>query len=120
MLVSAKIILITITAILAAVACSIISSYAFSAQKRIDKQGIIGIWNDKAGLSTMTIERTRNNYKMIWVSSGGFRAESPLFRDGIWLKKKSPLGVAYQIHGDRLDIYDNTGFVRSVDLMPDR
>ncbi|EQM69664.1 hypothetical protein Q001_01476 [Pseudomonas aeruginosa CF127] len=47
MLVSAKIILITITAILAAVACSIISSYAFSAQKRIDKQGVLGSWFDK-------------------------------------------------------------------------
>ncbi|SDU81140.1 hypothetical protein [Pseudomonas sihuiensis] len=118
MLVSAKIILITITAILAAVACSIISSYAFSAQKRIDKQGVLGSWFDKAGGATTTIERHGDNYKLIWIASGGYRAEFPLSRRGDRLMKNDPLGISYEISGDRLDIYDNTGFVRSVELKP--
>lgn len=37
-----------------------------------------------------------------------------------WLMKKDPLDISYQINGDRLDIYDNTGFVRSIELLPER
>lgn len=119
MLVSTKLILTTLAAILAVMACSFISSHAFSAQKRIDKQGIVGSWVDKAGGATTTIERHGDNYKLIWIASGGYRAEFPIFRRGDRLMKKDPLGISYQINGDRLDIYDNTGFVRSIELAPE-
>lgn len=116
MLVSTKIILTTLAAILAVMACSFISSHAFSAQNRIDRQGIVGSWVDKDGGATTTIERHGDNYKLIWIASGGYRAELPLFRRGDWLMKKDPLGISYQINGDLLDIYDNTGYVRSIEL----
>lgn len=87
-------------------------------EKRIDKQGIIGIWNDKAGLSITTIECIGDVYKLIWVANGGYYAEFPLFRHGDWLKNNDPLGIKYQIIGDRLDVFDNTGFVRSIELTP--
>jgi hypothetical protein len=118
-LVSTKIILTTIAAILAVMACSFISSHAFSVQKRIDKQGIVGSWADKAGSATTIIERHGDDYKLVWIASGEYRAEFQLFRRGDWLMKKDPLGVAYQISGDRLDIYDNMGFVRSIELISD-
>lgn len=120
MLVSTKLILTTLAAILAVMACSFISSHAFSAQKRIDKQGILGSWIDKAGYATTTIEHNGDIYKMTWITNGGYHAEFPLFRRGDWLMKKDPLDISYQINGDRLDIYDNTGFVRSIELLPER
>lgn len=115
MLVSIKIILTAIAAILVVMVCSFVSNHAFSVQKRIDKQGILGVWDDKAGLSTAIIERQGDNYKLIWIANGGYRAEFPLFRHGEWLRKKGPLDISYKISGDRLDIYDNTGFVRSIE-----
>ncbi|ENS4053772.1 TPA: hypothetical protein NIG83_005205 [Pseudomonas aeruginosa] len=71
-----------------------------------------------AGGATTTIERHGDNYKLIWIASGGYRAEFPLSRRGDRLMKNDPLGISYEISGDRLDIYDNTGFVRSVELKP--
>lgn len=119
MLVSTKPILATLAAILAVMACSFVSSHAFSAQKRIDKQGILGEWIDKAGNATTGIERHGDDYKLIWIAAGGYRTESPLTRRGDRLMKKGPLGISYEINGDRLDIYDNTGFVRSIGLAPE-
>ena len=119
MIVSTKLILTTIAAILAVMACSFVSSHAFSAQKRIDKQGILGSWIDKAGYATTTIERNGDNYKLIWIAAGGYRTESPLTRRGDRLMKKGPFGISYEINGDRLDIYDNTGFVRSIESLPE-
>ena len=118
MLVSTNLIWATFAAILAVAVCSFISSHSFSAQKRIDKQGVLGSWFDKAGYATTTIERNGNEYKLIWIASGGYRAEFPLSRRGDRLMKNDPLGISYEISGDRLDIYDNTGFVRSVELKP--
>ncbi|WPC03494.1 hypothetical protein SBP02_11930 [Pseudomonas benzenivorans] len=119
MLVSTKLILATLAAILAVMACSFISSHAFSAQKRIDKQGIVGSWVDKAGGSTTAIERNGDTYKLVWIAHGGYRTEFPLLRRGDRLMKNDPLGISYEINGDSLDIYDNTGFIRSIGPLPE-
>lgn len=86
--------------------------------KRIDKEGVLGVWYDEVGDAETKIEKIGYEYKLKRVNGDGSSGEYQLTRDGNWLKKNDRFGTKYQIIGDRLDVFDDNGFIKSLDLMP--
>lgn len=86
--------------------------------KRIDNEGVVGIWYDEVGDAETKIEKRGYAYRLKRVNGEGSKGDYPLTRDGDWLNKNDSLGTKYQIIGDRLDIHDNSGFIRSIELKP--
>ncbi len=88
--------------------------------KRIDNEGVVGVWYDEVGDAETRIEKNGYAYRLKRVNGDGSKGDYPLTRDGDWLKKNDSFGTHYQIVGDRLDIFDNSGFIRSIELMPSK
>ncbi|MBX8508917.1 hypothetical protein K5D34_04315 [Pseudomonas cichorii] len=85
--------------------------------KRVDQEGVVGIWFDQIGEAETTIEHHGSSYRLKRVNSDGSVGDYQLRREGIWLHRDDSFRTRYQIIGDRLDIFDSQGFIRSMELL---
>ncbi|MEE4733617.1 hypothetical protein [Pseudomonas syringae] len=85
--------------------------------KRIDQNGVVGIWFDEIGEAETSIEHNESSYRLKRVNSDGSVGDYRLRREGMWLHRDDNLKTRYQIIGDRLDVFDNQGFIRSMELI---
>ena len=93
------------------------SSTAPESPKRIDQEGIVGVWFDDVGEAETKIEKSNYTYKLKRVNSDGSAGTYRLRRDGDWLYMDDNFGTRYQINGDQLEVFDGDGYIRSMDLL---
>lgn len=53
--------------------------------KRIDTEGVVGIWYDEVGDAETRIEKNGYAYRLKRVNGDGSKGDYPLTRDGDWL-----------------------------------
>ncbi|MEE4677651.1 hypothetical protein V2K57_25435 [Pseudomonas alliivorans] len=84
---------------------------------RIDRNGVVGIWFDEIGEAETRIDHNDSSYRLKRMNSDGSVGDYRLRRDGIWLHRDDNFNTRYQIIGDRLDLFDSQGFIRSMELI---
>lgn len=85
--------------------------------KRIDQNGVVGIWFDELGDAETRIEHNGSSYRLKRMNTDGSAGDYQLRREGIWLHRDDNFKTRYQIIDDRLDVFDSQGFIRSMDLL---
>ena len=83
---------------------------------RIERPGVIGVWIDPVDDSVTTLVRTDYSYLLRRVNTDGATGEYRMRRDGRWLKLNDSFGHRYQIVEDRLELFDNQGYIRTLQL----
>lgn len=84
--------------------------------KRIDRNGVVGVWFDEIGEAETRIEHSGSSYRLKRVNSDGSVGDYQLRREGAWLHRDDDFKTRYQIIDDRLDVFDSHGFIRSMEL----
>ncbi|MHD0644232.1 hypothetical protein ACYPKM_01180 [Pseudomonas aeruginosa] len=88
----------------------------------LDRQGVIGTWFDDLGSkdyldSTLTIKREGSAYFLERKNADGSGGRYTLLRTGnVLTKVGDKFGAKYIVNGDKLELHDKDGFIRSATL----